>query len=68
MNGFMLCVVVQVCLMFGMAGIFWPEKFMSVFDVLMYPWAATHKGVRANGVAAIALSVLLLLGMVVGAR
>jgi len=68
MKGLGICVVVQVCLMFGMAGLFWPEKFMSVFDVLMYPWAATHKGVRANGAAAIALSVLLLLGMVVGVR
>ena len=68
MKGLGLCIVVQVCLMFGMAGLFWPEKFMSVFDVLMYPWAATHKGVRANGLAAIALSMLLLLGMVAGAR
>ncbi len=68
MKGIGLCVVVQVCLILGMAWVFWPEKFMSVFDVLMFPWAATHKGVRANGVAAIALSVLLLLGMVVGAR
>ena len=68
MKGIGLCVLIQVCLMFGMAGFLWPEKFMSVFDVLMYPWAATHKGVRANGLAAIAFSLLILLGMMVGAR
>jgi len=68
MKGLGLCLLVQVCLMFGMAGFFWPEKFMSVFDVLMYPWAATHRGVRANGLAAIGLSLLLLLSMVAGIR
>ncbi len=33
---------------------------MPLFDVLMFPWAATYRSVRANSIAAIGLSVLLL--------
>lgn len=60
MNILGLCLVVQFCLAFGIAGLFWPEKIMPLFDVLMYPWAATYRLVRANSLAAICLSVLLL--------
>ena len=52
---------VQICLAFGMAGLLWPDKFMPLFHVLMFPWAATYRGVRANSIAAIALSFLLFL-------
>jgi hypothetical protein len=55
-----LCVVLQVCLAFGVAGLFWPEKIMPFFDVLMFPWAASHRSVRANSIAALGLSALLL--------
>lgn len=44
---------------FGMAGLFWPEKFLPIFDVLMFPWPASFRAIRANSVAAIILSVLL---------
>jgi hypothetical protein len=57
--------LVQVCLMFGVAGLLWPEKFMPVFAVLMFPWYASHKSLRMNSIAAIALSVLLFLGLIV---
>lgn len=60
MNILGLCLVVQFCLAFGVAGLFWPEKIMPLFDVLMFPWAATYRSVRANSLAAIGLSVLLL--------
>lgn len=53
-----LCLSAQVCLVFGMAGLFWPEKLLPLFDVLMFPWAASHRMVRANGIAAIGLSLL----------
>jgi hypothetical protein len=59
-----LCFVVQFCLAFGVAGLFWPEKIMPLFDVLMFPWAATYRSVRANSIAAIGLSVLLLARLV----
>lgn len=55
-----LCVVLQLCLAFGVAGLFWPEKIMPFFDVLMFPWAASHRSVRANSIAALGLSALLL--------
>jgi len=60
MNILGLCLVVQFCLAFGVAGLFWPEKIMPLFDVLMFPWAATYRSVRANSLAAIGLSILLL--------
>ena len=59
MNDLGLCLVVQLCLAFGVAGLFWPEKLMPFFEVLMFPWAASHRGIRANSVASIGLSVLL---------
>jgi hypothetical protein len=54
-----LCIVVQLCLAFGMAGLFWPERVKPVFEVLMFPWAASYRSIRANSFAAIGLSVLL---------
>ena len=54
-----LCFMVQLCLAFGVAGLLWPEKLMPIFDVLMFPWTATYRGLRANSIAAIALSLLL---------
>ena len=60
MNILELCLVVQLCLAFGVAGLIWPEKFRPVFDVLLFPWAASYRAVRINSIAAIGLSVLLL--------
>jgi hypothetical protein len=54
-----LCFMVQLCLAFGVAGLFWPERLMPIFDVLMFPWAATYRGLRLNSIAAIGLSLLL---------
>jgi hypothetical protein len=56
-----LSLAIQVSLAFGLAGLFWPEKFTSVFDVLMFPWPSSYRTVRGNSIAAIALSVLLFL-------
>ena len=55
-----LCLLVQLCLSFGVAGLFWPEKIRPVFDVLMFPWASTSRSLRLNSIAAIAVSILLL--------
>lgn len=55
-----VCLIVQMSLAFGVAGLLWPDKFMSLFDVLMFPWAASYRTVRANSLAAIALSLVLL--------
>jgi len=60
MNNLGLCLLLQLCLAFGMAGLFWPDKVMPLFDVLMFPWAASYRSIRANSIAAIGLSLLLL--------
>jgi len=51
-------------LAFGVAGLLWPEKLVAVFDVLMFPWPATHKLVRANAWGAVVLSFLLFLTLI----
>lgn len=55
-----ICLLVQLCLAFGVAGLFWPEKFRPVFEILLFPWAASYRAVKANSLAAIGLSLLLL--------
>ncbi|SPF37809.1 hypothetical protein SBA1_1870005 [Candidatus Sulfotelmatobacter kueseliae] len=55
-----LCVGVQLGLAFGLAALFWPDKFMPLFEILMFPWAASYRLIRANGIAAIGFSLLLL--------
>lgn len=63
MNHLTLSLVVQLCLAFGVAGLLWPEKLVAVFDVLMFPWQATHRLVRANAWGALFLSFLLFLAL-----
>jgi hypothetical protein len=63
-----LCLVVQLGLAFGLAGLFWPDKFMPLFEILMFPWAASCRAVRANGMAAIGLSLILLVTVLTGNR
>jgi hypothetical protein len=59
MNDLEIGLIVQSCLAFGIAGLFWPEKLMPVFEILMFPWNATYRGIRANSIASVALSLLL---------
>ncbi len=66
MNDLGLCLVVQLCLAFGVAGLFWPEKLMPFFAVLMFPWVASYRTIRANSLAAIGLSVLLFARLLAG--
>ncbi len=63
-----LCLILQLCLAFGMAGLFWPDKVMPLFDVLMFPWAATYRTLRANSIVAIGLSLLLLVTLIAGSH
>lgn len=59
MNHFQVCLLVELCLAFGVGGLFWPDKFMSFFDVLMFPWAASSRFVRVHSIAAIAAALIL---------
>ena len=68
MNNLELCFVVQMCLAFGMAGLFWPDKLMPVFEFLMFPWTASYRTIRVNCIAAIGLSLLLFVRLFIGIR
>jgi hypothetical protein len=66
MHSVIVGVVAQFSLAFGIAGLFWPDKFLVLFDVLMFPWPASYRTVRANSLGAIVLSVLLAARLVAG--
>ena len=68
MHIFGLCLVVQLCLAFGIGGLFWPDKLMPLFSVLMFPWLASYRAIRANSIAAIGLSLLLLVRLLTSVR
>jgi hypothetical protein len=68
MNNLGLCLIVQLGLAFGLAGLFWPDRFMPLFDILLFPWAANYRAIRANSVVAIGLSLLLLVTRLTGQR
>lgn len=56
-----ICAVVQLCLIFGVASLIWPEKFISTFDVLMFPWPASMRMVRTSGVLVLGTYLLLVI-------
>jgi hypothetical protein len=60
------CVLVQLSLAFGVAGLLWPDKFMPLFELLMFPWTASARMVRVHGIAAVGLSVVLLITLISG--
>ena len=45
--------IVQLNLVFGVAGLVWPDKLMPLYGVLMFPWPASHRAIRLHGVIAI---------------
>jgi hypothetical protein len=67
-NNLALCFVIQLGLAFGLVGLFRPDRFMPVFEILMFPWAASCRAIRANSIAAIGLSLLLLAALLTGNR
>ena len=64
MQTLVLCLLVQLFLAFGLAGRLWPEKFMSLFGVLMFPWQANDRIIRANGVLSLAVYFVIIATMV----
>ena len=54
MENLIFYVIVQLNLVFGIAGLVWPDKLMPVFGVLMFPWPASYRAIRAHGIVAIA--------------
>lgn len=60
MNTLGLYAGVQLGLVFGLAALLWPNKFTPLFEILMFPWTASSRVIRANGITAIGLALLLL--------
>ena len=54
MENLIFCLIVQLNLVFGIAGLVWPDKFMRLYGILMFPWPASHRAIRTHGVVAIA--------------
>lgn len=53
MENLIFCLIVQLNLVFGIAGLVWPEKFMRLYRILMFPWPASYRAIRVHGVVAI---------------
>jgi hypothetical protein len=58
-NEVALAILGQALLVFGLAGLFWPDKLMPLFGTLMFPWRANHRMIQAHGIATIAAYVFL---------
>ncbi len=60
MENLIFCIIVQLNLVFGIAGLVWPDKFMRLYGVLMFPWPASYRAIRTHGVVAIVGYVMVL--------
>jgi len=54
METVLFCLLVQANLIFGVAGLLWPDKLMPYFAIMMFPWPATERALRVHGIVAIA--------------
>lgn len=68
MENLIFCIIVQLNLIFGVAGLLWPDKLKPYFGVLMFPWPASYRAIRTHGIVAIVGYVLVLGKMLVIAR
>lgn len=53
MSNLVFYLIVQLNLIFGVAGLIWPDKLMPVFGLLMFPWPASHRAIRIHGLVAV---------------
>jgi hypothetical protein len=60
MDNLVLGLLVQVFLALGVAGLLWPDKLMPLFGILLFPWRASDRLIRAHGVVAIGAYLLVL--------
>lgn len=58
MNILALGLITQLCLVYGMTGIFWPDKLKDC-TILWFPFFPTLRMIRHTGVAALVVSVTL---------
>ena len=60
MGNVVFYLIVQLNLVFGIAGMVWPDKFMPLYGMLMFPWPPSHRAIRVHGVVSIAGYLLVL--------
>lgn len=60
MSHMALFLIMQVCLGFGVAGLMWPEKFMPLFGILMFPWPASYRAIRVNSIVLVGAYLLVI--------
>ena len=68
MENLIFYLIVQLNLVFGVAGLMWPDKLMPMFGLLMFPWPASHRAIRRHGIVAIAGYLLVVAKILVKAR
>lgn len=68
MENLVFCLIVQLNLFFGLAGLIWPDKLMPLYGILMFPWPASHRAIRTHGIVAIAGYLLVLVKIAAMAR
>ena len=64
MDTLVFCIIAQLNLAFGIAGLVWPDQLMPVFKMLMFPWPASYRSIRVNAAIAVG-AYLLVVGKVV---
>lgn len=57
----------QLLVICGVAGLFWPEKFVAAFEILLYPWASNPRLVRLNSFASLVIACGLALALILRA-
>jgi hypothetical protein len=60
--------IVQLNLIFGVAGLMWPDKLMPVFGLLMFPWPASHRAIRIHGIVSVLGYLLVVVKILATAR
>jgi hypothetical protein len=64
MENLVFLFIVQLNLIFGVAGLIWPDKLMPIFGLLMFPWPASGRAIRVHGMVAIGAYLLVLVKLV----
>lgn len=54
MDNLIFFALVQLNLIFGVAGLVWPDKLMPVFGYLMFPWPPSYRAIRVHGIVSVA--------------
>lgn len=68
MENLIVYLIVQLNLIFGVAGLMWPDRMMAVFGLLMFPWSASYRAIRIHGIVSIVGYLLVVAKILVAAQ